>query len=131
AVRNQEAALALTPVERPRLVATPSLPKPASRLIGRREESRALADLLLGEARLVTVTGAGGSGKTRLALEVAASLEAEFAQRVCFVPLAPLREAELVPTTLVDKNLFSPRQDTGEGRFRMLETIRQYARARR
>ena len=101
AILNQEAALALTPVERPKLVATPSLPKPASRLIGRREESRALADLLLGEARLVTVTGAGGSGKTRLALEVAASLEAEFAQRVCFVPLAPLREAELVPTTLL------------------------------
>jgi predicted ATPase len=101
AILNQEAALGLTPVERPKLVATPSLPTPANRLIGRREDLRALVDLLLGEARLVTVTGAAGSGKTRLALEVATAVEAEFAQQVCFVLLAPLREAELVPTTLL------------------------------
>ena len=102
AILTQDASLALPVVastlehQRRR-----SLPAPANRLIGRKDDLRALNDLLLGEARLVTVTGAGGSGKTRLALEVAMSLEAEFGQSVYFARLAPLRQPELLAVTIL------------------------------
>jgi predicted ATPase/DNA-binding SARP family transcriptional activator len=101
AILNQDSSLVAAPAQEPELEPRLSLPAAANPLIGRRPELRALSDLLLGEARLVSVTGAGGSGKTRLALEVAASLEAEFGQQVCFVPLAPLRQPELLPTTIM------------------------------
>ena len=102
AILTQDAALAL-----PVVVSTPehqrsrSLPAPANRLIGRKDDLRAIKNLLLGDARLVTVTGAGGSGKTRLALEVAMALEAEFGQSVCFVRLAPLRQSDLLAVTIL------------------------------
>ncbi|MGO9750757.1 MAG: AfsR/SARP family transcriptional regulator [Solirubrobacteraceae bacterium] len=92
--------LAAAAAQIPELEARSSLPAAANPLIGRRAELRALRELLLDEARLVTVTGPGGSGKTRLALELAASLSGEFAQQVYFVLLAPLRQPEL-PTTIM------------------------------
>jgi len=101
AILNQDASLAAASAQKPAPESRPTLPAAATRLIGRREELRALSDLLLGEARLVTVTGAGGSGKTRLALEVATSLAAEFGQEVNFVLLAPLRQPELLPTRIM------------------------------
>jgi predicted ATPase/DNA-binding XRE family transcriptional regulator len=79
----------------------PPLPMPLTSLIGREQE---LTDLtvLLGQAnvRLVTVTGPGGTGKTRLALEVGAHLQGTFRDGVLFVDLAPVREAEFVLPTL-------------------------------
>jgi len=99
AILNQDASLGAAPQE-PALERGPSLPAAANPLIGREAELRALRALLLGEARLVTVTGAGGAGKTRLALEVATSLAADFGGRVYFVPLAAVRHAEVVPTIL-------------------------------
>jgi predicted ATPase/peroxiredoxin len=76
------------------------LPTPANPLIGRQEEMRTLRELLLGRARLVTVTGAGGAGKTRLALELVASLAEEFSQHVDFVPLGPVRQPNRLPSTI-------------------------------
>jgi predicted ATPase/DNA-binding XRE family transcriptional regulator len=73
------------------------LPRPLTPLIGRDRELSELAALLRQAAvRLATVTGPGGAGKTRLALEVGAQLGNQFGDGVVFVDLTPLRDAELV-----------------------------------
>ena len=78
-----------------------NLPVQATPLIGRRHELAELTALLGAEAvRLVTLTGPGGTGKTRLALHAAANLIDEFEDGVFFVELAAIATAELVPTTV-------------------------------
>ncbi len=70
-------------------------------LIGRGRETAMIKDLVLGsDARLVTLTGAGGSGKTRLAQRVATEVAETFDDGVWFVDLAPLRDPELVASTI-------------------------------
>ena len=74
-----------------------SLPAPITALIGRKQEVQAICDLLLHpEVCLLTITGTGGVGKTRLALEVARVVQADFADGVCFVPLAPVSDPNRV-----------------------------------
>ena len=75
------------------------IPRQLGSFVGRRRE---LADLeaLLASDRLVTLTGTGGSGKTRVALEVAATLADRFPDSAFFVDLAPIRDPDLVPTTI-------------------------------
>jgi predicted ATPase/class 3 adenylate cyclase len=78
-----------------------NLPIQPTPLIGRRRELAELTVLLRTEAvRLVTLTGPGGTGKTRLALQAAANLVDDFEDGVFFVELAAIAAAELVPTTL-------------------------------
>jgi predicted ATPase/class 3 adenylate cyclase len=68
-----------------------NLPTPPSTLIGREREVAAISQALLREGtQLVTLTGPGGVGKTRLALQVAASLTERFPDGVWFVALAPI-----------------------------------------
>lgn len=77
------------------------LPEPPNPLIGRDAELEALAALLeRRDARLLVLTGAGGSGKTRLALEAARRAAASYANGVVLVELAPLRDPELVVPTI-------------------------------
>jgi predicted ATPase/DNA-binding SARP family transcriptional activator len=77
-----------------------SLPVPVSGLIGRDVETQELRHLLR-RSRLVTVTGVGGVGKTRLAL-AAASAEAPGYDRVCFVDLSAIRDPALVDRAVAD-----------------------------
>ena len=78
-----------------------NIPRGLNRLIGRDADVQALVALLR-ENRLVTLTGAGGSGKTRLASEVAAVSERTFPHGVAWIELAPLAEPELLPAHLLD-----------------------------
>ena len=73
-----------------------NLPLQPTPLIGRAEEVAAIVELVREGARLVTLTGVGGSGKTRLALQAAAELADEFPDGVWFVPLQALDRPELV-----------------------------------
>ena len=78
-----------------------SLPVPPNRLVGRVRELELLDRLLSRrEARLLVLTGAGGSGKTRLALEAARRAAPSFANGAALVELAPLRDPELVAPTI-------------------------------
>jgi len=78
-----------------------NLPAPLTPLVGREQEVEAVCALLRHpEVRLVTLTGTGGVGKTRLGLEVGTNLLDDFTDGVCFVPLAPMSDADLVIPTI-------------------------------
>ena len=81
-------------------ISNTNLPRPASSFVGREREVEDLVALLQDRARLVTLTGPGGSGKTRLAIEAAASLVSEFKAGVFWVGLAALRDPEVVDETI-------------------------------
>ena len=76
-----------------------NLPLSLTSFVGRELEQGALA-ALLAETRLLTLTGAGGCGKTRLALQAARSVSAHYPDGVWLVELAPLADPTLVPTAV-------------------------------
>lgn len=79
---------------------TSNLPVALSSLVGREADIEAVRGLL-GGARLVTVTGPGGTGKTRLVQEVARQSAAAFEGGAAFVPLEAIRDSELIPVEIL------------------------------
>jgi predicted ATPase len=81
-------------------ISNTNLPRPASSFVGRQREVGEVAALLRDGVRLLTLTGPGGSGKTRLAIEAAAELVPEFKAGVFWVGLATLRDSARVGETI-------------------------------
>ncbi len=78
-----------------------TLPAQRTSFVGRTHEIEGIKSLLLSShVRVLTLTGAPGTGKTRLALKVASSLQAEFSDGVYFVGLAPVSDPEKVPAVI-------------------------------
>ena len=77
-----------------------NLPTQLTSFIGREREIAEVKEELSGH-RLVTLTGSGGTGKTRLSLQVAAELLDQFPHGIWFVELAPLSDPELIPQTIL------------------------------
>ena len=90
-----------------------SLPSPPDAFIGRTMELQE-ATALLGEARAVTLTGFGGTGKTRLSIELASRAAPEFSDGVHFVELAEIDDPDLVPHFVARSLGFSPHEETYE-----------------
>src|SRR5437762_3190218 len=78
---------------------SPSLPMYLTRFVGREQERTTLASLLINK-RLLTLIGAGGIGKTRLALEVATALSTSFRDGVYIVELASLSDPHMIPQAI-------------------------------
>jgi predicted ATPase/DNA-binding CsgD family transcriptional regulator len=102
-----------------------NLPQIPTSFIGRQHEIAEIKQLLQ-KFRLVVLTGAGGSGKTRLALQVAAQLAGNFPDGAWLVELAPLSEPEMVPNAIADTLGVSQRGETA-----LLEKIVHFLRPRR
>lgn len=97
AARGRDSANALVAI----VGGSTNLPTPLTSLIGRADDIEAVCELLgRADIRLVNLTGPGGVGKTRLALQVAAVLRPQFVDGVSFVPLAALRDPGLVLATI-------------------------------
>jgi len=113
------------PLRTPSTVGAHNLPVQLTNFIGRQTETKNLCEALTG-SRLVTLTGAGGSGKTRLAVHAAAQVVAEFSDGVWYVDLAPITNPDDVPVTAA-RALGLPDQP---GRSTM-DTLLRFVRDRR
>jgi predicted ATPase/DNA-binding XRE family transcriptional regulator len=125
AAARPDLAVSPTPVSEQALPQA-ALPLPATRLIGREREVAEVGGLLAqSESRLVTLTGPGGVGKTRLALQVAAQVLEQFADGVFVVELAPLADAALVPAAIAQ--VLGVR---AEGSQPLIEVLATYIRSK-
>jgi predicted ATPase/class 3 adenylate cyclase/DNA-binding CsgD family transcriptional regulator len=86
------------PLRTPKAVFSHNLPAQLTSFVGRQAEIENLREALASN-RLVTLTGAGGAGKTRLAVQVAAALAEEYGDGICYVDLAPITHPVVVPVT--------------------------------
>jgi predicted ATPase/DNA-binding CsgD family transcriptional regulator len=106
--------------------ASTNLVLPRSPLIGRDHEIATIQQLLLQEqVGLLTLTGPGGIGKTRLAMQVAATLLDHFVDGVYFVSLGPIRDADLVSVAIAET--LGVREAGGRS---MVEALQAYLRHR-
>ena len=122
---STQPALALLPFPMPERMPV-MLPAEVTLFIGRAQERSALESLLEREdVRLVTLTGPGGVGKTRLALRVAADLQHHYPDGVAFVPLATISDPSLVSATIAQVLQIRSGEDLDP-----LERLHQYLRHR-
>src|SRR4051812_47592086 len=102
-----------------------NLPALVTSLVGRESEIKKVTEYLSRGPRLVTLVGPGGIGKTRLGLEVAARLLPSFQDGVFFVPLAPIRDKDLLASTVAQS--VGVREAAGRP---VLDTVKGYLRDR-
>ncbi|MDQ6713704.1 MAG: adenylate/guanylate cyclase domain-containing protein, partial [Candidatus Dormibacteraeota bacterium] len=108
------------------LEATPNnLPTQLTSFIGRDDQVREVKQLLA-RSRLLTLTGPGGTGKTRLSLEIAADVLDQFPDGVYFVPLSAIRDPELVPSAIAQALAIST-----TGSRRPIEALLDHLREKR
>ncbi len=86
------------PLRTPNTLVSHNLPAQLTNFVGRQGEIENLRGALASN-RLVTLTGAGGAGKTRLAVQVAAALAEQFGDGICYIDLAPITHPAVVPVT--------------------------------
>ncbi len=118
-------AIALPPMVAPPLISRPSLsvatvPYPLTSILGRAEETLAIRQRLE-RARLVTLTGMGGVGKTRLAIHIAHLVKADFPDGIWFVELADLTTPALIPERIADALKIDLRTKTGQTALQTLQ----------
>jgi predicted ATPase/DNA-binding SARP family transcriptional activator/Tfp pilus assembly protein PilF len=123
AILRQEPSLA---APEPATRSTRPLPVPPTPLVGRRLELASVSALFRDEgARLVTLTGPGGTGKTRLSLAIAHELEPELRDGALFVSLAPISSPELLVPAVAEA------LDVREGERDLTEGVIEHLRERR
>ncbi len=101
-----------------------NLPEPVTTFVGRERELREVTDLL-GGARILTLTGAGGTGKTRLSIGLAGAVRRRFPDGTWFIELAPVRDPILIPSTIASALGVHELPETP-----ILDTLRDHLRER-
>lgn len=102
-----------------------NLPEPVTTFVGRDREVAELV-VLLDRGRLITLTGPGGTGKTRLAIGAAGAARHRFRDGTWFVELAPVRDPALIPSAIA--GVVGVRESPG---VPILDTLREHLRERR
>jgi predicted ATPase/DNA-binding CsgD family transcriptional regulator len=110
------------PLHTPKLVGAQNLPVQLTSFVGRGTQMTDVRKLLA-DNRLVTLSGAGGAGKTRLAVEIATRIAPEYADGVWYVDLAPITDPVVVPVT-VTRALGLPDQPGGSTMDTLLRFLR-------
>ncbi|MBV9449225.1 MAG: tetratricopeptide repeat protein [Streptosporangiaceae bacterium] len=104
-----------------------NVPSPLTRLIGRDEEAAAIQALVLrADVRLITIVGAPGIGKSRLATHAAAMVAPTFPDGIWYVPLEPISDAGLVVSAIA--KALGVKESTGQP---LLQSLREFLRQRR
>ncbi len=117
---NPHSIVKCKPTGKARKVSGHNLPEQLTPLLGHEQEVAAVCTILRRlEVRLVTLTGTGGIGKTRLGLQIATDLHDTFADGVWFVALAPINDPELVMSTVAQ--VFALKETGNQSLFDLLK----------